>query len=297
MTSPPPEGSVTADRVLPATRWLAAFLLPFLAVAFVLLFVWPGRTDQLFAWTIRPDLTAMMLSAAYLGGILFFWRTYRETRWHHVKNGFPAILTFATLLGVATALHWERFHPGHVSFIAWAGLYFTTPVLVLWAWLANRRVASEGPETGDIRLPGVWRWLFFLIGTATLGVAVALWVTPTVMRPLWPWTLTPLTTLVVGALFTLPGMVGLMIACDGRWSAARTLVQAQLLAIGVILLAAFRDRTALDYSHAAAWGFVGGMSVMFVLLLVLLLRMDGWQRAPGQAMGGLPDRPAVRGKG
>ena len=111
------------DRVLPSTRWLAAALLPFLAVAFALLYVWPDRTDRLFAWTVRPDMTAMMLAAAYFGGLFFFWRVTCETHWHRVQIGFPAVLSFAALLSVATALHWDRFHPGHISFIAWASLY------------------------------------------------------------------------------------------------------------------------------------------------------------------------------
>ena len=44
------------DLVLPATRGLSAFIVPFLVVAFVVLYGFPGDTDRLFAWTIssRP---------------------------------------------------------------------------------------------------------------------------------------------------------------------------------------------------------------------------------------------------
>ena len=62
------------DRVLPATRALAVVLVPILLTAFVILYGFPADTGRLFAWTIRPDLTPMVLASAYLGGAWFFVR-------------------------------------------------------------------------------------------------------------------------------------------------------------------------------------------------------------------------------
>ena len=66
------------DRVLPATRALAVVLVPILLTAFVILYGFPADTGRLFAWTIRPDLTPMVLASAYLGGAWFFVRVVRR---------------------------------------------------------------------------------------------------------------------------------------------------------------------------------------------------------------------------
>ncbi|WP_019586300.1 hypothetical protein [Deinococcus apachensis] len=263
------------DRVRPATRRLAAFVLPFLIVAFALLFFWPapGDTERLFAWTIRPPMTAMMLAAAYLGGILFFVQVLRQ-RWHHVAAGFPAVGLFAGLLGIATVLHWDRFHPGHVSFIAWAGLYFTTPFLVLAAWWVNRTADPGTPDERDLVLPRGWRLLLACAGVVTLALGLLLFLRPGTLIGVWPWALTPLTARVVGALFTLPGVVGLSLARDGRWSAARVLLQAQALGIVAILVGVARDRASLDWGQAAAWWFVLGLSAMLGFCALALVTLD-----------------------
>ena len=61
----PELGSTGADdRVLPLTRGIAAVIVPFLVVAFAVLYLWPGDTDRLFAWPIRPTMTAMVLGSA-----------------------------------------------------------------------------------------------------------------------------------------------------------------------------------------------------------------------------------------
>src|SRR4051794_1890293 len=72
------------DRVLALTRAVAWFIVPFLVVAFAVL--WPVPTDvgALFAWPIAPTLTAMILGAAYLGGGYFFIRAGRATQWHTI---------------------------------------------------------------------------------------------------------------------------------------------------------------------------------------------------------------------
>lgn len=126
------------DRLLAPTRWLAALIIPFLVVAFVILYFWPQDAGRLFAWPIAPSMTAMMLASAYLGGIWYFAGVWRARRWHHVHLGMLPVTAFSAMLGVATVLHWDRFTPGHISFITWTALYGIAPFLVMGAWLANR---------------------------------------------------------------------------------------------------------------------------------------------------------------
>jgi hypothetical protein len=93
------------DAVLPATRALSAFIVPFLVVAFVVLYGFPGDTDRLFAWKIAPPMTPMTLGAVYLGGAYFFVQAFRAKVWHTMKAGFVAVGSFASLMGVATIIH------------------------------------------------------------------------------------------------------------------------------------------------------------------------------------------------
>ena len=129
---------VRTDHILPETRWLAGLIIPFLVAAFILLYFWPNDTDKLFAWTIKPVMTPMMLAAAYSGGIYFFTRTLLAKQWHLVKLGFLPVTAFASLLGIATILHWDRFNHSHISFYTWATLYFTTPFLVFAVCMSGR---------------------------------------------------------------------------------------------------------------------------------------------------------------
>src|SRR5213082_2925746 len=102
----PPSGSTHDDRILPETRWLAVLIIPFLVVAFIILYFWPNDTDKLFAWTIKPTMTPMMLAAAYFGGIYFFTRAILAKQWHLLKLAFLPVTLFASLLEIATIVHW-----------------------------------------------------------------------------------------------------------------------------------------------------------------------------------------------
>jgi len=122
--------STASDGVLPLTRVVSLVIIPFLVVAFAVLYPRPADTARLFAWDVEPSLTPMILGSVYLGGAYFFLRAVRATQWHTVKGGFVPVATFATLMGVATIAHWDRFTHTHVAFWLWAGLYFTTPFLI-----------------------------------------------------------------------------------------------------------------------------------------------------------------------
>jgi len=77
--------------MLTYTRVLSGVIVPFLLAAFVILYVFPGETKRLFAWTIKPTMTPMVLASAYLGGAYFFVRVLRERRWTVIKTGFLSV--------------------------------------------------------------------------------------------------------------------------------------------------------------------------------------------------------------
>lgn len=247
------------DRILGYTRGLSLFIAPFLIVAFVLLYVFPGETGRLFAWPIRPTMTPMVLASAYLGGFYFFVRVLGERRWGAVKLGFPAVALFATLLAIATVIHWDKFTHDHVAFWLWAGLYFTAPGLVLAAWLVNRSVAAPARDD-EPRLGDLARWLVGLVGLAALVTGVAMFVAPTAMIGVWPWALTPLTCRVVGAVFCL-GSAGLGVVRDPRWLTVRLMLQVEVLMVALMGVGAVRARAELLTDRPLTWlmlaGFVG----------------------------------------
>lgn len=271
-------GTVQDDRILPETHWLALFIIPFLVVASTLLYVWPTHTDTLFAWTIKPSMTPMMLAAAYLGGIYFFARVALAKQWHLVHLGFLPVTVFATLLGIATILHWDRFHHSHISFFTWVALYFTTPFLVFAVWLRNRATDPHTAEVSDLIIPRGIRIYLGVIGALLLAVGVLLFLVPDVMIRVWPWMLTPLTARVVGTMFTLPGVVGLGIAGEQRWSAARILLEAQAFTLVMILIATARAWGDFKQSSPVTWLFTGGLSFGILVVAALYIGVERYRR-------------------
>jgi hypothetical protein len=248
------------DRILRFTRGLSLFIAPFLLVAFVLLYGFPGRTGRLFAWPIRGTMTPMVLASAYLGGFWFFVCVLRERRWAAVKLGFPAVALFATLLGIATVVHWAKFSHSHLAFWLWAGLYFTAPFLVVGAWLANSRVAAA-PRADEPRIGSVARWVVGAVGLAALVTGIAMFLFPATMIGVWPWSLTPLTCRVVGAIFCL-GAAGLGVVRDPRWVTLRLMLQVEVLMVTLMGVAAVRARDELLTGRPLTWLMLVGFAVV-----------------------------------
>lgn len=256
---------VRTDRILPETRLISAIIVPFLVAAFGILYLFPDRTQELFAWGIQPRMSAMMLGAAYIGGAYFFVRAATSARWHWVQVGFLPVTTFATLMGIATILHWNRFNHGYLSFFAWVGLYFTTPFIVFLLWLRNR--ATDPGPTGafpDRRVPDPVRLVIGLVGGLTVLISIILFLQPGFMISTWPWQLTPLTARVMGALFALTGVGELGIALDARWSAVRIALQSQMIGIALIALAIVFSWSNFHQANPLTWVFIA--SILFLLV-------------------------------
>jgi hypothetical protein len=264
---------VRSDRILPETRWISALIVPFLVAAFAILYLFPDHTQELFAWGIQPRMSAMMLGAAYIGGAYFFVRAALAARWHWVQVGFLPVTTFATLMGIATILHWDRFHHGSISFFAWVGLYFTTPFIVFLLWLRNH-ATDPGPTSHDLRVPRLVRLLIGIVGGLTLLTSMILFLQPGFMISTWPWQLTPLTARVMGALFALTGVGELAIALDARWSAVRIPLQSQLMGLVLIGLAMVFSWSNFHQANPLTWIFLASIVFLLVASPLVYLWME-----------------------
>ncbi|HUS16365.1 MAG TPA: hypothetical protein VM536_15310 [Chloroflexia bacterium] len=262
------------DRILPEVHWIAGAVTVVLLVAAAILYVWPDRTTQLFAWTVEPTMSALLMGAGYGAGAYFFARLFLGPRWHWFGIYLPAIATFTWVLAFSTILYWDRFNHDHVAFYAWVVLYFTTPVLVPLLWWRNRRTDPGTPDPEDVEVPRPIRIAAGMAGVGLLGMALVMVAFPSVVMPLWPWPLTEPSCRVIGGWIAAPGVCDVLFAFERRWSAWRIIVQHQAIAVALILLAVVRAWGEFDPANPVTWLYVGGMAGFLVAMLALLLVMD-----------------------
>ncbi len=265
------------DRVLPLTRWVALAIIPFLVVAAFLLFAFPARTGELFAWPIAPPLSAFFLASAYVGGIRFFVGVALARRWHHVAAGLPAVVVFAGALLVATLLHLDRFSH-NLSFLVWMALYVTTPFVVAAVALVQRPRDPRTPDAVDAAISRGWRTVLVAVGAAALVFGIAVFAMPEAAVEFWAWKLTPLTAQVTGAVLSLTGVVNAALLWDSRWSSFRIVFQAQLVSLVAIAVSLVAGRDALLWDRPLTPAFLTLVGGALVLYAVFTLRCEALAR-------------------
>jgi hypothetical protein len=265
--------TVKDDRVLKPTRVISVVIIPVLAAAFVILYLFPTRTGRLWAWEMRPKMTAMVMGGGYLSGAYFFYRAATVRQWHRIGLGFVAITVFTAMLGIATVVHWDRFNHGHVSFWAWALLYFSTPVLLPWLWARNRVHDPYTPEPGERLVPTPVRAAMVAVGAAQLTVAAVMFLRPTAIAGHAPWMLTPLTCRSLSAFAAFPSIIYLAFALEKRWSSFQILIEVAIAGMVLIGIAAIRARAEFTGSAVLVWGWRIGLAVALALLIALRIAM------------------------
>ncbi len=259
------------DRIYPLTRGVAAIVVPFLLVAFIILYLTPDETGVRFAWQIKPHMTAMFMGAGYLGGAYLFMQVVFGRRWHRVAAGFLPVAAFTFFMLLATILHWDRFNRDQLPFQIWFVLYIITPLLVPWVWIRNRKVESGEPESGDVTIPAIARWGLGLLGVVLFAFTLVAFLTPQVIIEIWPWTLSPLTARVMGGWFSLLGVGGIVISLDSRWSAWKNGIESIAIWFALVLLASILNPQDFNNSSLVNWYL---MSVLIVLLAMAVLYLD-----------------------
>ncbi|MDM7855507.1 hypothetical protein [Cellulomonas alba] len=266
------------DRVLRLTSGVSWAIVPFLLLAFAVLYPDPAGTRHLFAWDIASRMTAMTLASAYLGGAYYFVRAGLARRWHTIKAGFPPVALFATILGVTTFVRWDTFAHGRVAFWLWVLLYVVAPFLIAVVWWRNRRFDVPAAP-GEPVLPEAAALFIGAVGVLAVVTGGVLVLFPRYAASVWPWPLTPLTSPVMGAVLCL-GSAATGAFVERRWSSARLPFQVAGVMLALMVVAAFRARDEWRGDRPLSWLFAVGFVATLVLGAALYLRMERVSRQP-----------------
>ena len=237
-----------------------------LLLAGISTFVFADRTDDLFAWTIQPPLTAAFMGAGYWATVALVVLAGCAPTWVHARIAFPSTIVFALLVLAATALHFDRFHQGRPITWAWIAIYIAVPALLVFFGLREARRGGD-EAVRDAPMP---RWAMVLLGAQAavmVPLGAALFAAPETFDIVWPWSLTPLTGRIVGAWLVGLGLGAAHSALERDWRRARPAAATALLFGALELVALAR------YSETVNWG--DGRTWAYVLTLGFMLALGG----------------------
>jgi len=272
--------------LVPGMRRLLFTASVLVLLAGIQLFVFTGRTEHFFAWTIANPLAAAFLGAAYWAAVPIEALAARQPLWANARIAVPAVFVFTVLTLAATLTHLGQLHLGARFAIgtqiitgAWIAIYILVPALMLILLLRQARTPGLDPPR-TVSLPA---WLYAVLAVQAavlLGLGIALFAAPGAAAPMWPWALTPMMAQATGA-----WLISLGVAA-GQALAERDARRLRPAAAGSILLAVLLSVALARYPHQFHWHTTAGITYLTFLATMLLTG------AAGLARGLHPTRPA-----
>jgi hypothetical protein len=263
------------------------------ALAGLQLFVFTGRTDHFFAWTIANPLAAAFLGAAYWAAVPIEALAGRQQAWANARIAVPAVLVFTVLTLAATLTHLSQLHLGgrfaagtQLVTLAWIAIYLLVPALMVILLAVQTRTPGVDPP----RSAGLPTWLYVVLGAQAivlLGLGTALFAAPGQTAPLWPWQLTPMMAQATGA-----WLISLGVAA-GHALLERDARRLRPAAVGYIVLAVLLSIALARYPHEFEWRSASGIVYLIFLSTMLLTGTVGLARGLPRATRESARRPAA----
>jgi hypothetical protein len=262
------------DRGVRMRRWawwpILWLFLALTALSTLLLYLFAPRTDELFAWTINPPISAAFLGGGYAAGFLLIVLTARDPVWARNRIGLVTVWVFIGLTLVATLVHLDLFHfdasPAWARFAAWlwTAVYVVTPVWMGGLFLLQRRAPGVDPPVRRT-LPGAAAGVLVAQAVVLLAAGAALMLAPAWADRWWAWPLAPLAGRAIGAWLVALGFAAVLVVLGrdlGRAGAASaTYVAFGQLQVGALV----RFSGDVDWGRAAAWAWL----VVLVSIIVM----------------------------
>ena len=267
---------------------LIGSLLVFLAG--VQLYLFSADTQNMFAWTVNPPLGAAFFGAFYWTALVLAWLSARESIWAHARVGMGGILIFVTLTMVTTLMHLDRFHLASPNPIAqtaawvWLVVYVVEP-FVLLAILVHqlRQPGIDPPRVAP--LPAWFRLGTSIEAAILIPVGLLLFIVPSTVEYVWPWTVAPLSARATSAWVLALGFVLAQFRFENDWRRLRaaTLTYAVMAILQLFALARFPGDV--------RWGSPAAIVYVLFLVVALILGVAGFHIARRAAREPLLEPP------
>lgn len=303
----------SANEVRTGTRWLLVAFAVLTLLAVIQLLVLSDVADRLWAWTIRTELTAAFLGAAYGAGFVLAVVSLKQDDWSRIRVPIVTVTVFTWLTAAATVIHLHRLHmvdgplfPRVVAW-TWVAVYLVVPLACL-AVVVRQERRRVRPEVVLRPMPD-WLTALLAIEGAVLGTAgVVLFASgstvhhhePRMAAGFWPWELMPLSAQIIGAWLIALGLAAALAIRQGDLS--RLLVSGvTYTAFGVFqFVAVIWYWPQLRRDDAWLWAY------LLLLAVIVLTGAYGWRaarRAPAGDGGSAraaearpPATTAIRGR-
>ena len=285
-TTPSTDAAPGPRPLLPGMRVLLASFAVLTALATVALFILSRTTEETFAWTIQPPLTAAFLGAGYAAGCVLVVLSLRARYWAHVRVPVLTIFVFVVLTLVATLVHINRLHFdddfGGLDVLAkaaawfWLAVYVVVPLAMLLLIVVQERAPGDDPPAQH-PVPEVLRVALAVESAALLVVGALLFIEPTTTTSVWPWDLTPFTARIVAAWLLAFGLATALAAVAGDLERLRTAAIAYTVFGVLVLVSVLRFPGTMAWDDPVSWAFVG------LAAAVVLTGAAGWKLAPAPA--------------
>ena len=234
------------------------------------------QTATSFAWTIQSSMTAAFLGAGYLSSFLLEFLAYREKTWTNARIAVPSVFLFTTLTLVATLLHLDKFHlyspifSAMVAAYLWLAIYIAVPIAMLILLVYQIRLQGSTPERKAILK--IWmRLVLAAQGTIMLVSGVTLFLLPATASAFWPWPLTTLTSLAIGAWLIGIGVIALHMTWENDHQRNR-IGYISYAALGILQVASLvRYAGEVNWSTASSWIY------LLIVISIIPTGLYGWK--------------------
>jgi hypothetical protein len=251
-------------------------------IGVISLFVFSERTEDWFAWTVAPPLTASFFGACFGSTLVIEVLSVRQRFWAPIRVDALVVFVFAALTLAATLLHLDKFHltadraaTPQAQGAAWLWLivYITAPIALPVLMLLQERAPGVDPPDRH-PLPGALRTALGLESAVLLVVGIVLFALPSHAPGVWPWPLTPLTSQATGAWLIAFGLAAGITAVTGDLGRQRASTIAYTVLGVLLLVATLRFAGTVQWERPSAWVYLA------MVVAVALTGAAGWWLAP-----------------
>jgi hypothetical protein len=263
----------------PAMRRMLYVAGCFVLIAGFQLFVLTDRTEDFFAWTIDPPLTAAFLGAGYWSSAILELGSARRPEWSGARLAMPTVLFFTTITLVLSLVHIDKFHTDSVFGIAWLVVYAAFPIAMATILILQAR-ASGGDVPRRSSLPTWMRLVLVVQAVILFALGAYFYAAPVDAASLWPWPLTPLTGRAVGAWLLGTGFIAAHVAIENARERV-DIAQLSYAAFGVLQLVAVAR-----YWDTPEWSALGAVAYLSFLATITGVGLYGWLTRTGDSRAG-----------